>query len=315
MADGAMRGSGATSAVGLDDVHLSPAGAAARALEADSGDGRQDEHQSVPQLYGKTDGTPCQEAKKMPTSSCATESTGAGNEEQAVRAARMVSVVSLLVSVIAASLGLGIGVAEEMLSLIGFGTEAVLDGLSSALVLWRFKRPKPRDHESPEAAASRLAERDARRERNSSIGIGATFLALSVLLLFSAGYKALEWDPDEAEHQHKERSGAWLSVMLSFPSGAVFGGLAWWKFSLARSLHSQVLRKDALCSVLGAVLAAIVAMAGLVEIAASNTSSHMAMVDAVASAAIALILGAEGGRTLLHNLPGGMWELEHRQMA
>ncbi|CAJ1439802.1 unnamed protein product [Effrenium voratum] len=64
--------------------------------------------------------------------------------------------------------------------------EATLDGISSALVMWRFKTGKKRNFTDAEAAALAKEARDARRERNSSVGIGATFVASSCMLSFSA---------------------------------------------------------------------------------------------------------------------------------
>lgn len=60
--------------------------------------------------------------------------------------------------------------------------EAVLDGLSSLLVLWRFKLGKRRDFADAAAAAAAKEARDARRERQSAVGIGGTFVAAAVML-------------------------------------------------------------------------------------------------------------------------------------
>lgn len=227
--------------------------------------------------------------------------------------ARLVSVLSLVASFLAAVLGLGIGYAEATLSLVGFGLEASLDGLSSALVLWRFKKPKQRQHRDDEAAAAFKVRRDAKRERNSSIGIGATFVASAALLLALAAYKLVSWDPHDLQHVVEEKDGANYSVLLSVPSAVVFGALALAKFRLARVLGSQVLEKDALCSVLGAGLALICSVAGIIE-EFSGDPDKMVMVDSVASAFIAVILLAEGSRTLWHNLGTG-WQEEHRTLA
>merc|ERR1719277_1255728 len=203
---------------------------------------------------------------------------------------------------------------DKELALVGFGMEALLDALSSALVLWRFKKPKARQHKDEEAALRFQSARDLRRERNSSIGIGATFVMSSALLLLSAAVKLVAFDGADAAQAEAEIDGANWSLILSLPFAVIFGGLAYCKFQLAGALRSQVLRKDALCSLLGAALAGICACAGLAEEALSENAERMAAVDAVASAAIALILMAEGGRTLWHNL-GSAWEKEHQQMA
>lgn len=226
----------------------------------------------------------------------------------------MVSFLSLVASFLAAVLGLGIGICDKELALVGFGMEGLLDALSSVLVLWRFKRPKARQHADEEAALRFKAARDLRRERNSSVGIGATFVASSALLLLSAALKLAAFDGADLVQAEGERDGANWSLILSMPFAMIFGGLAYCKFQLAGALRSQVLRKDALCSLLGAALAGICAAAGLAEEVFVENPESMAAVDVAASGAIALILMAEGGRTLWHNLGSG-WEKEHQQMA
>jgi len=234
-------------------------------------------------------------------------------EAKEIAAARLVSYVSLVASAVASVLGIGIGVSEATLSLVGFGMEAFLDGISSALVLWRFKKGKSREHQDEEAAEHFEQQRNARRERNSGLGIGATFLFSALLLYSSAAYKLLAWDANTEEHRAEESAGANYTVLLSMPASVVFGGLAFWKLRLAKALGSQVLYKDGLCSVLGAVLGLICTVAGIIE-EASDSAESMAAVDAIASAVIASILAFEGARTLRHNW-GSAWAEEHQQMA
>jgi divalent metal cation (Fe/Co/Zn/Cd) transporter len=235
------------------------------------------------------------------------QSNGANSEAERemrrVRQTKLVSYVSLVASVIVGSAGLGLGIANSTLSLVGLGLEAALDGLSSALVIWRFKTGKPRQHEDEEVAARFKARRDAKRERNSGFGIGGTFIALSFILMCSAGYKLAAWAPGSSAH-HQVQGANW-TVILSLPSALIFGTLAVAKFRLAFKLQSQVLEKDALCSLLGAALALICSVAGLLE-GAVEDPANIAAVDAVAGAIIALILLVEGSRTLHHNLwPAG----------
>lgn len=235
-----------------------------------------------------------------------------------IEAARRVSIGSLVASIVVALLGLAIGISKEVLSLVGFGLECLLDGISSALVLWRFKRPKQRQHVDASAAEQHSMERDARRERNSSMGIGASFVCSAVMLLLFAVLKLVAFDPYTAEHIEQEHLGAYYSGWLSWPSCIVFGGLAIAKFRLARVLQSQVLMKDALCSLLGAILAFICAVASFIEQAGRNWDqpANMEMVDIGASVLIALILAVEGARTLHHNLSQtGAWATDHQPMA
>jgi len=237
----------------------------------------------------------------------------ATSDDRQRAAARKVSFVSLAASLLAALVGFAVGISDAELALVGFGTESLLDALSSALVLWRFKKPKARLHKDEEAAARFQEARDLRRERNSSVGIGATFVASSAMLLCFATVKLVAWDPHDPTHIVEEEKGADWSLLISVPSAIGFGGLAYWKFKLARALDSQVLRKDALCSVLGSVLAGICVFAGLME-HVSGDPEQMVIVDAVASGVIAMILLVEGSRTLWHNLGTG-WAEEHQQLA
>mmetsp|Transcript_10838 Transcript_10838/g.19267 ORF Transcript_10838/g.19267 Transcript_10838/m.19267 type:complete len:295 (-) Transcript_10838:47-931(-) len=230
-----------------------------------------------------------------------------------VDAARKVSVASLAASIILALLAFSIGISENVLSVVGFGMEATLDGISSALVLWRFKKGKKRDFKDSEAAARAKEVRDGRRERNSSIGIGATFVVSAFLLLVSAAWKIFGWDPTTEEHVEEEHLGAMYTTLLSWPSAALFGFLAVWKFRLSKALGSQVLEKDALCSMLGALLALICAVAAAVEQGSESDPKAVAGVDAAAGVLIAAILAFEGVRTLRHNLSG--WETSHQELA
>eukprot|EP00439_Symbiodinium_sp_Y106_P058827 s1692_g8.t1 len=94
---------------------------------------------------------------------------------------------------------------------------------------------------------------------------------------------------------------------------AIFMYLAVWKYRLSKQLGSQVLRKDALCSVLGAFLALICAIAAMLEQVIEGNPKAVSGIDATAGLGIALMLGFEGLRTLKHNLWD--WETEHRELA
>eukprot|EP00913_Durusdinium_trenchii_P030044 g28154.t1 len=82
---------------------------------------------------------------------------------------------------------------------------------------------------------------------------------------FPEVWKLFGWDPATPEHVQEERSGALYTSLLAWPSAVIFGLLAVWKFRLSKQLGSEVLRKDALCSVLGALLALICALAAVLE--------------------------------------------------
>merc|ERR1712032_835542 len=136
-----------------------------------------------------------------------------------------------------------------------------------------------------------------------SIGIGATFVLLSALLAASAVHKDLSWDPATPDHIREEEAGAVYGSYLAWPSAIIFGLLGYVKLRLADNLDSQVLRKDAFCSGLGAFLALICGLAALAE-QMSTGPVGAEMADTFASGAIALILFWEGARTVWQNLSG-----------
>mmetsp|Transcript_6355 Transcript_6355/g.10758 ORF Transcript_6355/g.10758 Transcript_6355/m.10758 type:complete len:367 (+) Transcript_6355:64-1164(+) len=245
---------------------------------------------------------------------------GAASKEAAVEQdqidrARCVSKFSVAASVIVALLGLSLGFAEQALTLVGFGGESLLDAVSSALVLWRFKRPKKRSYLDADAEMQGKLDRDERRERNSSMGIAFLFVLYSVMLLTSSACKWWFWDPETAEHSQEERAAALYGSLLAWPCAVIFGSLAVVKWKLARTLDSKVLEKDALCSLLGAVLAFICAIAALVEEALEGDAEGLEkimLVDVSFSAAIACILLFEGAHTLYKLVPTSE---EHRPLA
>lgn len=222
--------------------------------------------------------------------------------------ARRLSVFSLIASLLVALLAISLGVSERTLSLVGFGGEQLLDGVSSAFVLWRFKQPK-RTQTSGIGLSKRHA-RDAKRERNGSIGIGATFLLLACFLIFSAVAKFTWYHNSEQEHKGEERTAAIYSLVLVWFSATGFGGLAVLKFRLAEVLQSQVLQKDALCSALGALLGVIVGVTDVTVLAMQDDPESLAAVDPIAGLVIGVILFAEGCRTLWQNRHGETYEDE-----
>lgn len=218
--------------------------------------------------------------------------------------ARLVSVVSIQVSLIVGFVGIISWARDNELAMLGLGAESLLDGVSSALVLWRFKKAKARDFEDAVAAAHFKALRDARRERRSALGIGASFIALAVLLILLAiqHIQAAE----DAEKEELQEEGMNLSVIIALPCIGIFAVMAWYKRFLSVELDSEVLKQDAKCTAFGAVLALITAGAALLEEAfSSNASDDVAfgLVDPLAASCIALLILREGVLTIRENLP------------
>ena len=101
--------------------------------------------------------------------------------------ARLVSYLSIFFCAIFAVMSFVIAYTDFAVALFGLGCEFLLDGISSILVIWRFKPGKTRLLPSEDAAAQHEAARTARRERNASFAIGVTFIFGAALLLVSGG--------------------------------------------------------------------------------------------------------------------------------
>merc|ERR1719316_1647986 len=114
----------------------------------------------------------------------------------------------------------------------------MLDGVSPILVYWRFKTPKTRQFNDAAEALKHKLERDARRERNSSLLIGITFVFLACILCASALYKLRRWDA--VKHLEQEKESSAIGNLIAWPSMFIFAGLAIGKLTLSRKLHSRV---------------------------------------------------------------------------
>merc|ERR1711924_369484 len=171
------------------------------------------------------------------------------------------------------------------------------------------------DHaEDAAAEAEHVFNRAAKRERKSSIGIGITLVLLAGFLIVSAAWKLSTWDAHDPEHVREEKDEAVMGTLLVWISSVFFAGLAAMKLRLASKLESQVLQKDGMCSLLGAVLGVVVGITDLIALANQDDPESLALVDPAAGIVIALILLFEGCRTLYHNRVGGELEDAHQRM-
>ena len=97
--------------------------------------------------------------------------------EQLEADAKLVSYCSLAACFFLGTIALLISRYQASLAVFGIALEFALDFLTSALVLWRFKTPKPRSYApDSEAAMEHYLSRRRRRERNSATGVSVTFL-------------------------------------------------------------------------------------------------------------------------------------------
>lgn len=293
--DGAGGGGYAAAASAPRAPGVPPAGAAGHS----AGGGLGSDAAPLPQVIGAAEQQAPQSVKRMGQLS---------EEEEAsyTHQAKLVSQVSILISLLVGFIGVSTFLRDKDLSMLGLGGESLLDAISSALVLWRFKTPKGRTFEDAVAAAEFKALRNARRERRSALGIGVAFIALAVLLFTLSAkhmWEAGEATPDELLY---EEDGMGTGLMVAVPSIGVFALLAWYKDFLSEELNSEVLKQDAKCTAFGAVLALITAASALLEELFSHSdmdSVAFGLVDPLAAGCIAALIFRDGAHTIRENLP------------
>jgi len=170
--------------------------------------------------------------------------------------AYILSVVSLVVTLVAAVGGL---VAYKLLDdslLFVYGFENCVDFISSAIVVWRFNRPNhtsssSNSNSNPNSSTvttNRAATLEAREQRaDVAISMILTLLGIGSIIAATLDFKKGH-ELDEDEH-------LWSLYYLAFGSLLVFGGFAMLKFRYADALNSKSLHKDGVCSLIGATLA------------------------------------------------------------
>ncbi|CAB9525022.1 Transmembrane protein 16.3 [Seminavis robusta] len=121
-----------------------------------------------------------------------------------------------------------------------FGVENSVDFISSVIVLWRFFVPA----DLTEAVEKKLEKREERASVAISIIMG--FLGIGILIAAIDDFMQGE---DEPAHRELILAIAFFSILCS-------GTMALYKFNYAVHLGSPSLRKDGLCSLIGAVLGA-----------------------------------------------------------
>mmetsp|Transcript_13744 Transcript_13744/g.17336 ORF Transcript_13744/g.17336 Transcript_13744/m.17336 type:complete len:312 (-) Transcript_13744:99-1034(-) len=164
----------------------------------------------------------------------------------------ILSLVSIIVTLIAAIIGIvGYAQLDDSLILI-YGLENVVDFFSSAIVLWRFNDNHSSADNDPNsnhhASAINTMTLLQNREKRASIGVS---IVLAVL-----GFGGLITAVDDLASGFTAMSENDKSIIyyISFTSFIVFGILAKFKFHYANKLKSPSLRKDGLCSLIGCVL-------------------------------------------------------------
>lgn len=147
-------------------------------------------------------------------------------------------VASIIITAIAAVVGIvGFALSESSLMLC-YGVENCLDLMSSSVVLWRFYKPGKSEE--------RIAMLN-KREKRASVAISFILflLGIAVVIMAMIDFKV----PNIVLEGH-----VIYLLIFSGVSFAVFAVLTWAKLRMAKALGSRSLQKDGLCSLIGTVL-------------------------------------------------------------
>lgn len=151
----------------------------------------------------------------------------------------ILSWASLVITLIAAVGGLVLSFELNSSLIFVYGLENIVDFASSSVVLWRFFKPDS-DSDREEVLQA--------REKRASIGISIILSILGFFTIitsaedFSAGQEDLDTD-------------LYILFYISFVSAAIFGVMTMFKVRYGTLLNSPSLKKDAVCSAIGTVLA------------------------------------------------------------
>jgi len=158
-------------------------------------------------------------------------------------------------------------------SLLGFGSDSLMESLSGLIIVWRFWSPPQCD-----GAAQR-------RERRAVLLIGLTFFVLAVYVAYESLEKLVEHRPPETSRLGIAVAGLSLVVMPLLYAA---------KMRIARRLHSASLAADArqtwFCMLLSAAL-----LAGLLL----HALAGWWQADPLAGLAIATLMLREGYRAVV----------------
>lgn len=146
--------------------------------------------------------------------------------------------------------------------------------------------------------AIRKNQQEEDKERYTSLFVGVLLAILGLYVLADALIVLSK--PQESHSFEIHSQVAVVVCIVSWSSAVIFGGLVVWKWRLAKDLHSQVLKKDAVCSGFGVLLSVFSGIAGVVEISSTGAISSQS-IDSIAALGLAVIMLIEGARTVVFN--------------
>ncbi len=190
-----------------------------------------------------------------------------------VREALRVSWVCVCWSLVAGTAALTVGLVSGSLSIGGLGASVLVDVVSSAVLIWRFRRERA-GGEFPEAA-----------ERKAQIVAASGLLVISLALTVTG-----------IQHLAKEvhPSTPVLALVLAAANLIVLPLLARWKYRVANAVGSLALRTDAHITMVGTATSALTLLGLGLDRAFGWWWS-----DAVAALLIAVVAFDQGRRSLL----------------
>ena len=180
--------------------------------------------------------------------------------------------VTVVWSLLSGLASLVVGIVTGSLSLGGLGAGVLIDVVSSAVLIWRFRRQ--RAHGAFPEAAERRAQRVA------ALGL----LAIAVALTASAIDHLVSADhPDVSV----------LAMALAGVNVVVLPVLARWKYAVATRVASRALRTDAHITMVGTATAVL----SVVGLAVARAWGWW-WADSAAALGIAVIAASQGRRSL-----------------
>jgi divalent metal cation (Fe/Co/Zn/Cd) transporter len=189
-----------------------------------------------------------------------------------VRSALRVSWTTVAWSVVSGVASVVVGIESGSLSLGGLGASVLVDVISSAVLIWRFRQERAAA-EFPEAA-----ERRAQAVAATGLLVIALALAVSAIEHLAAGSRP---------------SVPALALVLAAANLCVLPLLARWKYKVADAVGSVALRTDAHITMVGTANAALTLL-GL----GVDSAFGWWWADAVAALGIALVAADQGRKAL-----------------